>query len=94
VSSIVEVSYIEDSLRSRRPKTPKNIINLILEIVIKNSATRGYSYTRIASKVYSKLNLSISSKTIYNILKENSYSSYKRTIKLGLKDEDKERRLK
>ena len=91
VSSIVEVSYIEDSSCSRRPKTPKNVINLILEIVTKNSTTRGYSYTRIASEVYSKLNLSISSKTIYNILKENSYSSYKRTIKLRLKDEDKER---
>jgi Transposase len=33
-------------------------------------------------------------RTVYNVLKENGYSTYKRTMKPGLKDKDKERRLK
>jgi hypothetical protein len=71
-------------------------VNLILETMTKNSTTRGYLYTKIAYKVYSKLEMpkAISSRIVYNVLKENSYSSYKRTIKPRLKDKDKERRLK
>jgi transposase len=96
ISGIVEVSHIEDSLRSGRPKTPQNIVNLILETVTTNSTTRGYSSARIAHEVSSKLDIlnAISPKTVYNVLKENGYSSCKRTIKPGLKDDDKERRLK
>ena len=96
MSGIVEVSYVEDSLRSGRPKTPQNIIKLILETVTKNSTTRSYSCSRIAYEVCSKLEMLtvVLARTVYNVLKENGYSTYKRTMKPGLKDKDKERRLK
>jgi hypothetical protein len=67
-------------------------MNLILKTITKNSTTQGYSYTKIAYEVYSKLEMpkAISSRIVYNVYKENGYSSYKRTIKLRLKDKDKE----
>jgi hypothetical protein len=70
------------------------VIDLILATVTKNSTTRGYSYKRIASKVSNTPGISkISASTVYRVLSENGYSSYKNTIKPGLKDEDKKKRL-
>jgi len=39
-STIVEIHHVDDSPRSRRPKASKEIVDLVLEIVTKNSTTR------------------------------------------------------
>jgi hypothetical protein len=95
VSGIVEVHYIEDVPRSGRPKNSQSVIDLILKTVTKNSTTRGWSCNRIAWEVSSIPGApSVSGMTVWRTLKENGYSSFKRTIKPGLKDEDKAARLK
>src|SRR5450432_4208174 len=39
-STIVEIHHVDDSPRSGRPKASKEIVDLVLEIVTKNSTTR------------------------------------------------------
>src|SRR5450432_2097678 len=90
--TIIETYHIDDSSRSGRPNTSKEVIDLILETVTKNSTTRGWSCKRIAQEVSLKSKVSIS--TVCKTLKENGYSSYKRTMKPGLKLDDKARRYK
>src|SRR5450432_3174202 len=95
ISTIIEVYHVDDSTRSGRPKISQEVIDLILETVTKNSITRGWSCKRIAYEVTSKSSkYKVSTTTIWRTLKEHGYSSYKRTMKPGLKLEDKERRLK
>jgi transposase len=95
VSGIVEVEHVEDTPRSGRPKIPQSVVDLILKTVTKNSTTRTWSCNRIAWEVSSTPDISsISGMTVWRVLKENGYSSYKRTVKPGLKDEDKVARLK
>jgi hypothetical protein len=95
VSEIVEVHHVEDAPRSRRPKIPQSVIDLILKTVIKNSTTRTWSCNRIAWEVSSIPSTpSVSGMTVWRTLKENSYSSFKRTVKPGLKLKDKAARLK
>jgi len=90
VSGIVEVHHVEDALYPGRAKTPQNIIDLILKTVTRNSTTRTWSCNRIASEVSSNPDIpSVSGMTVWRILKENGYSSCKRSVKPGLKLEDK-----
>lgn len=61
----------------------------------KNSITREWSCERIANEVSNTRGIArISPRTVYDILTENGYSYYKKTVKPGLKDEDKDARLK
>jgi hypothetical protein len=97
ISRIVEVHHVEDTLCSGRPKTSQDIIDLILKTVTQNSTTRGWSCTRIAHKVSSiprTPSVSVSGSTVWRVLRRNGYCSYKRTVKPGLKLEDKAKRLK
>jgi hypothetical protein len=91
----VEVSHIEDAIRSGQPKTSQAISDLVLKTVTQNSTTRGWSCARIAYKVSSTPDTPrISEKTVWRILRENRYFSYIRTVKPGLKLEDKAAQLK
>jgi hypothetical protein len=95
ISRIVEVHHVEDVPRSGRPKTSPEIVDLILKAVTQNSTTRGWSCNRIAHEVSIKSPLiSVSGTTVWKVLRENGYCSYKWTVKPGLKLEDKEKRLK
>jgi len=90
--TIIETYHIDDSSHSGRPITSQEVIDLILETVTKNSTTRGWSCERIAQEV--SLKSKVSASTVYRILKKHGYSSFKRTMKPGLKLEDKAKRLK
>src|SRR5450432_4256535 len=46
--SVIETYHINDSSRSGRPKASQEVVDSILDIVTKNSTTRGWSCERIA----------------------------------------------
>ena len=93
VSGVVEVSHVEDAPRTGRPKTSQAVIDLILKTVTQNSTTRGWSCAKIASTVSTSI-VTVSARTVWRVLRQNNNFSYKRTVKLGLKLEDKAARLK
>ena len=62
ISGIIEVHHVEDSSRSSRPRLAQNAIDLILEIVTRNSTTRGCPCNRIAYEVSTKLNIPLISR--------------------------------
>jgi hypothetical protein len=100
VFGIVEVYHVEDTLRPRQPKTFQAVVDLILKTATQNSTTRGWSCLRIAHEVSILLKESqalesqVSGVTVWRVLCTNRYFSYKRTVKPGLKLEDKAARLK
>jgi hypothetical protein len=93
--SIIEIEYVDDAPRSRRPKTSTATTLFIIEVVTKNSTTRGWSCARIAQEVSSTCRRQpVSASTVYRVLKENGYRVFKRIVKPGLQEEDKAARLK
>ena len=100
ISGIVEVHHVEDTPRSEQLQISQEIVDLILKTVTQNSTTWGWSCSRIAYEVSLVLKESqaiiteVSGVTMWRILQQNMYFSYKRTVKPGLKLEDKEVRLK
>ncbi len=95
VSGVVEVHHVEDGSRSGRPKTSQDVVDLVLKTVTQNSTTRGWSCNRIAYEVSQVPGISqVSGPTVWRVLREHRYFSYKRTVKPRLKIEDKEARLK
>jgi hypothetical protein len=100
VSGIVEVFHVADAPRSRRPQVSQEVVDLIIKTVTRNSTTRGWSCSRIAHEVSLILKdtqaviLEVSGVTVWRVLRRNKYFSYKRTVKSGLKLEDKEKRLR
>src|ERR1700730_17075282 len=95
ISGIVEISHIEDAPCSEQPKVSQDVTDHILKTVTQNSTTRGWSCARIAYEVSLIPGISqVSEKTVWRVLRENKYFSYKRTVKPGLKLEDKAARLK
>jgi hypothetical protein len=99
-SSIVEVYHVEDTPHSRRPKVSQDVVDLILKMVTQNSTTQGWPCSRIAHEVSLVLKesqaakLEVSEMTVWRVLRQNNYFSYKQTVKLGLKLEDKAARLR
>jgi len=89
----IEPSHVEDAPRSGRPCLPLEVTQLVIQVVTKNSTTRGYSCAQIASEVEKLCGTKISPSSVYRTLKAEGYSVYKRTVKPGLKKEDKDARL-
>jgi hypothetical protein len=91
----VEPSHVDDKPRSGRPRVSSFIIAAILAVVTQNSTTRGFSCRRIAQEVSSKLpgKEFVLASTVYCTLTAEGYGSYKRTVKPGLNDPNKEKRL-
>ena len=95
VSKIVTVEHVQDEERPGRPKCSQVVRDLIIKTVTQNSTTRQWSSQRIASEVSSTPGIAeVSASTVYRILKEEGYGSYKRTVKPGLTIENKKARLK
>ena len=95
VSKIVTVEYIQDEERPGRLKCSQVIRDLIIKTVTKNSTTRQWSYDRITYEVSLTLGIiKVSTRTVYQVLIDKGYGSYKRTIKPGLTNKNKKARLK
>lgn len=93
--SIIEPEHVDDAPRSGRPKISTALALFIMETMTKNSTTRGWSCRRIAQEVSSTPGWqSVSVSTVYRTLRSEGYGCFKRTIKPGLTDENKEQRLK
>ena len=92
----IETWMVDDSPRSGRPPINNEVRELILSILTRNSSTRGWSCARIASEVTSITSgvKSVSASTVYRVLTSEGYGVFKRTVKPGLTQEQKEARLK
>ena len=86
---------MDDLPRSGRPRVSTYITVAILTILTRNSTTCGYSCRRIAQEVSSHLPgvQFVLASTVYLILKAEGYGSYKRIVKPGLNQENKDKRL-
>lgn len=91
---LIEVEHVEDAPRTGRPKASSALVEHILETVTRNSTTRQWSCARIAAEVTATPGWeSTSASTVYRVLTDNGYGVFKRTVKPGLREEDKKRRL-
>jgi hypothetical protein len=94
LSDLVETWHVDDAPRPGRPKTSTATALFIIKTMTKNSTTRGWSYSRIASEVSGTPGRQrVSPSTVYRVLTENGYGSFKRTVKPGLTEEAKKARL-
>jgi hypothetical protein len=91
----IEPHYVDDLPRSGRPRVSTYITAGILTVLTRNSTTRGYSCRRIAQEVSSNLpgRQFVSASTVCRTLIAEGYRSYKRTVKPGLNQENKDKRL-
>ena len=75
---ILETWHVDDAPRSGRPKVSTALSLFIIEIVTKNSTTRGWPCWRIAAKVSNTPGWQrVSQTTVYRVLIDNSYGSFK-----------------
>jgi hypothetical protein len=86
---------VDNLPRSGRPRVLIYITAVILTVLTRNSTTHGYSCRRIAQEVSSHLPSAqfVSARTVYNTLIAEGYGSYKRIVKPGLNQENKDKRL-
>jgi hypothetical protein len=95
VSKIVMVEHVQDEERPGRPKCSQVVRDLIIKTVTKNSTTRQWSCDRITYEVSLTPGIAkVSARTVYQVLIDEGYGSYKRTVKPGLTIENKKARLK
>ena len=92
---ILETWHVDDAPHPGRPKTSTATALFIIEIMTKNSTTRGWSCARIAAEVSNTPGWQpVSQRTVYRVLTENGYGVFKRTVKPGLTEEQKAARLR
>jgi len=91
----IEPRHVDDLPRSGRPRVSTYITAAILTILTRNSTTRGFSCRRIAQEVSSHLpgKQFVSASTVWRTLTAEGYGSYKRTVKPGLNEDNKAKRL-
>jgi hypothetical protein len=91
----VEPHHVDDKPRSGRPRVSQYITAGILTVLTRNSTSRGYSCCRIAREVSTMLpgKQFVSASTVYRTLIAEGYGSYKRTVKPGLNQANKDKRL-
>ena len=90
VDIVVQPFHVEDAPRSGRPKCSDVVVQHILNTMLKNSTTHGYSCQKIASIVSAIPGIApVSASTVYRVLIFKGYGSYKKTVKLGLNEDNK-----
>ncbi|KAE9374959.1 hypothetical protein N431DRAFT_533936 [Stipitochalara longipes BDJ] len=88
----LEISHVLNAERSGRPAVSSNTIKCVLQVVLKNSTTRGFSCASIAKEVR-KRGHEIAPRTVWKILTARGYSQCKLTVKPGLNKFNKKERL-
>jgi hypothetical protein len=74
ISKVIETRYVEDGDRAGRPKTSQAVVDLILQTLLQNSTTRGYSCQTIARIVSETPGTSkVSARTVCNVLTNQGY---------------------
>jgi hypothetical protein len=90
-------SYITNERKPGRPSVLiLDIVQMIKDIIIKNSITRSWSCGNITAEIATRLGIekAIYAKSVYKVLKAKKYRSCKQIIKPGLIKEIKEARWK
>jgi len=77
-----KVNYVANAKRTSRPPISIKAAKCIMQVVIKNFITRGYSCAKIAQEVKKLRGHSIALKIVYKILKDKGYLCYKLIVKL------------
>jgi hypothetical protein len=95
ISKLLLDAYVTDKRKPGRPSIlTLDLIQMVEDIVTKNSTTRSWSCGNITVKVAMRLGVkkSICVKTVYKVLKAKKYKSCKQTTKPGLTKEMKDAR--
>jgi hypothetical protein len=92
VQFFAEVDHVADAKRTGRPPISIEAAKCIVQVVTKNSTTRGYSCAKIAREVKKLGGHSVAPRTVYKILKDKGYSCCKLTVKPGLNKDIKKAR--
>jgi hypothetical protein len=92
--TVVETWHVDDAPCSGRPKISTATALLVIEIITKNSTSRGFSCKEVSDRIAAMPGVqNASPSSVYRILTDNGYGVFKRTVKPGLKEEDKKARL-
>ena len=95
VSKKLLLAYVEDAPRIGRPKkATKEVEEMVIRTISKNSTTRELSTQKIADTLSPLVRGGISSRTVHRILRRRPYKPSKPTRKPGLTNENKLARLK
>ena len=86
---------MDDALHPGRPRISTATALFIIKTMTRNSITRGWSCEMITAEVSrTPRQQPVSKSTVYNVLSQNGYGVFKRTVKPGLTNEMKAARLK
>ena len=88
----LETSHVLNQPRSGRPAISPAAIKCILQVVLQNSTTRGFSCAVIAKEVRRR-GYEVAPRTVWKVLTAAGYSQYKLTVKPGLNKFSKKERL-
>jgi hypothetical protein len=88
----LEVCHVLNQPRSGRPAISPDAIKYILQVIIQNSTTRGFSCATIAKEV-KKRGHEVAARTVWKVLTTASYSQCKLTVKPSLNKFSKKERL-
>jgi hypothetical protein len=94
-SKVLETWHVDDAPCPGRPKISTALSQFIIETLTKNSTTRSWLYTQIASEVSSTSGWQpVSVSTVYRTLTSEGYRVFKRTVKPGFTKEQMAEQLK
>jgi len=88
----LETCHVLNQPRSGRPAILLAIIKCVLQVVLQNLTTRGFSCTTIAKEVR-KRGHEVAARIVWKVLTVASYSQCKLTVKPGLNKFSKKERL-
>ena len=88
----LETCHVLNQPRSGRPAIPPAAIKCILQVVLQNSTTRGFSCATIAKEVR-KRGHEVAARTVWKVLTAAGYSQCKLTVKPSLNKFSKKERL-
>ena len=90
----METWHIDNAACPKRPKISTATTLLVIEIITKNSTSKSFSCKEVLDRIAAMPGIqNASPNSVYRILIDNNYGVFKRTIKPGLKEEDKKARL-
>jgi repressor of nif and glnA expression len=89
---VLKVYHVANLARSGRPAISPEAMACVLKVILQNSTTRGFSCGTIAKEVR-KRGYEVALRTVWKVLTANGYNQCKLTVKPGLNNENKAKRL-
>ena len=90
LEKVIKTWHINNAACFKKPKIFITTILLVIKIITKNLINKGFFCKKVLNRIIIMLGIQNALfSLIYKILTNNNYRVFKRTIKPGLKEEDK-----